>query len=208
MKPEDREKLLIEGAIEYFSEVGFGGDTRELAKRVGVTQSLLFKYFGQKDALVERVYNEVFFKKWKAEWSVLIADIRFPLAHRINTFYREYSSIFLERRWIRIFMYAGLKGTDFITRFLAMVQSMVLNPICEQLRLEFNLKPVEVVPITHFEEELILGLHGQIAYLAIRKWVYGSPIDLSEIQDTMSVMIEVFLVGAREAMSRRIPSAG
>ena len=45
----EREKHIAQEAVRFFAEVGFGGDTRELAKRLGVTQSLLYKYFPSKE---------------------------------------------------------------------------------------------------------------------------------------------------------------
>ena len=52
---EERERRIVQEAIRFFAEAGFGGDTRELAKRVNVTHPLLFRYFPSKDALIERV---------------------------------------------------------------------------------------------------------------------------------------------------------
>lgn len=54
---------IVRRAVEYFSAHGFGVGTRELAKHIGVTQPLLYHYFGSKEKLVERVYREVFFSR-------------------------------------------------------------------------------------------------------------------------------------------------
>ena len=55
MRPQEREQQIVEGAIRYFSEHGFDVDTRGLAAQLGITHSLLFRYFPNKDALIERV---------------------------------------------------------------------------------------------------------------------------------------------------------
>ena len=55
MLPGEREKLIVSEAIRYFSEVGFSGQTRELSRRLGITQPLLYRYFPSKRALLERV---------------------------------------------------------------------------------------------------------------------------------------------------------
>lgn len=208
MRPEEREKLLVDGAIEYFSEVGFGGDTRELAKRVGVTQSLLFKYFGHKDALVERVYDEVFFRKWDTGWSPLIRNRSLSLRERMVTFYVEYARIFLDRKWIRIFMYAGLEGTDFNNRFLSFVQSAVLDPLCEELRDHFRLHSAERLAISRLEKELVMGLHGQIAYLAIRKWIYSYQVNLESTEAIIGAAVDVFLAGAEHVIKVELQGDG
>src|SRR3546814_15874232 len=49
----ERERLIVEGAVQFFAEVGFGGDTRELAKRLNITHPLLFRYFASQNALIE-----------------------------------------------------------------------------------------------------------------------------------------------------------
>ena len=45
---EARERQIVEGAVAYFAEVGLDGQTRELARRLGITQPLLFRYFPTK----------------------------------------------------------------------------------------------------------------------------------------------------------------
>jgi hypothetical protein len=50
---EAREKLIVDGAVRFFAEVGFGGQTRELARQLRMSQSLLFKYFPTKVDLID-----------------------------------------------------------------------------------------------------------------------------------------------------------
>ncbi len=38
---EERERLIVDEAVRFFAEVGFEGQTRALAERLGVTQPLL-----------------------------------------------------------------------------------------------------------------------------------------------------------------------
>ena len=60
LTPSDREQEIIDEAVQFFAEVGFGGRTRDLAKRIGITQPLLYRYFPTKDDLIERVFKEVY----------------------------------------------------------------------------------------------------------------------------------------------------
>ena len=55
--PAEREQLIIDGAIQFFADVGFAGQTRELAQRLGITQPLLYRYFPTKQDLIEKVYD-------------------------------------------------------------------------------------------------------------------------------------------------------
>src|SRR3546814_4311648 len=69
----ERERLIVEGAVQFFAEVGFGGDTRELANRLNITHPLLFRYFASKNALIERVYQEEFIGRWNPYWEIVIS---------------------------------------------------------------------------------------------------------------------------------------
>ena len=60
LSPDDRRKEFVVKATEFFSEEGFGGGTRDLARRLGVTQPLLYRYFPSKDDLIEQVYRTVY----------------------------------------------------------------------------------------------------------------------------------------------------
>ena len=71
---EAREKLIVEGAIRFFAEVGFGGQTRELSRQLRMSQSLLFKYFPTKSHLIDRVYEEVYLSRWNPYWEVLLEN--------------------------------------------------------------------------------------------------------------------------------------
>src|SRR5258708_34703088 len=85
----ERERLIVEGAVKFFAEVGFGGDTRQLAKRLGITHPLLFRYFRNKDALIERVYETVFLGSWNTYWEVQLANLAIPLRERMLTVYKS-----------------------------------------------------------------------------------------------------------------------
>jgi len=56
----ERERLIVEEAVRFFAEVGFEGQTRALAQRLGVTQPLLYRYFPDKGALIERLALDPF----------------------------------------------------------------------------------------------------------------------------------------------------
>jgi AcrR family transcriptional regulator len=52
--------------------VEFSGSTRELAKRVGVTQALLYRHFPTKSSLIEAVYDELYVARWDADWVLAV----------------------------------------------------------------------------------------------------------------------------------------
>ena len=55
----DRRKAIVETAANLFAEVGFrGGTTRELAKRVGVTEPVLYEHFQTKSDLYAAIIED------------------------------------------------------------------------------------------------------------------------------------------------------
>lgn len=55
----DRRKAIIETAAQLFAEVGFrGGTTRELAKRAGVTEPVLYEHFQTKSDLYAAIIDD------------------------------------------------------------------------------------------------------------------------------------------------------
>jgi AcrR family transcriptional regulator len=130
----ERERHIVQEAIKFFAEVGFGGDTRELAKRLNVTHPLLFRYFPSKDALIERVYQEVYIGRWNPYWELIIADRSLPIRARMVQFYKLYAKTILAYEWVRLFMFSGLKGADMNRRWFALVGERIVTPICREIR--------------------------------------------------------------------------
>jgi AcrR family transcriptional regulator len=102
LNPEDRKKLIVEEAIRYFAEVGFDAGTHPLAVRLGITQPLIFRYFPNKNDLIEAVYHEVFLSRSRIEWEVLLEDRTRPLRDRLVEFYKDYTEVIFNSRWMRI----------------------------------------------------------------------------------------------------------
>jgi AcrR family transcriptional regulator len=183
LQPVDREKLIVEEAIKFFAEVGFEGRTRDLAKRIGVTQPLLYRYFPNKESLVERVYQEVYLGRLKPEWSSLVINRSLPLRDRLLTFYTEYQKAIFNYEWVRIFMFSGLRNVGINQRYLGVLEERILRPICSELRAENGLPDILQIPISEGEMELVWSLHGQFFYRAVRKLIYNLPVpdDLTEV---------------------------
>src|SRR3979409_2400117 len=71
LSPHDRRKEFVAKATEFFSEEGFGGGTRDLARRLGVPQPLLYRYFPSKDDLIKEVYRTVYLEPLDTGWEGL-----------------------------------------------------------------------------------------------------------------------------------------
>ena len=203
MKREDREREIVKAAVAFFAEVGLDGDTRELAKRLGVTQSLIFRYFPTKAALIERVYQEVYVDRWNPYWETIITDRNVSLNDRLLMLYKDYARVALTYDWVRIFMFSGLRGVDINTRYLNFLRSRVLAPIASELRAELGLPGFEEVPLQEEEVELVWGINARVFYLGQRQWIFDSPLVL-DVDAIIEQAITSFMYGAKEIVPKLI----
>jgi AcrR family transcriptional regulator len=176
LPPEERKKLIVEEAIEYFAEVGFEAGTRALADRLGITQPLIFRYFPNKDDLVQAVYNEVFLSKWRIEWERLLEDRSRPLRDRLIEFYSAYTEVIFNSKWMRIFLFAGLRGLDLNRWYINFAEDRIHKRVCREIRAERGIK--QGGAITAKELETYWTFHGGIFYYGVRRYAYGVPVHL------------------------------
>jgi AcrR family transcriptional regulator len=193
---EARERAIVEEAVRFFAEVGFDGDTRELARRVGVTQSLIFKYFPNKAALIERVYQEVYVGRWNPYWEVIIADRGVPLQERLTRLYCDYAKTALTWDWVRLFMFSGLRGEGINQRYLQFLRSRVLEPVAAEIRAELGLPTPDAVPLTEAEIELVWSINARIFYFGQRRWIFNVPLQ-ADLDELIRLTIAHFIAGAR-----------
>lgn len=195
----ERERRIVEAAADFFATHGLVWQTRELAKTMGITHSAIFRYFPTKDALIERVYDHVFLARWDAGWKTLIADRTQPLEDRLIAFYTAYADRIFDARWMRIFMFAALKGHPMTGRYVTLVRNQVIKPVCNELRADLKLPPLSQVAITAREEEAFWGLHGAFFYLGIRTFIYEMETK-QDRADTIRDQVRIFLTGARQVL--------
>ena len=203
LPPEAREKKIVAGAIAFFARHGFEATTRHLARELGITQPLLYRYFPSKEVLIDRVYDEVFMRRWNPEWEGLIIDRDRSLEERLTRFYSAYAAAVYDFEWVRIFVFAGLKGIDINARYLAIVRQKVLEPVCLELRHAQGLPGADAVPLSEEEVELAWSLHGAFFYRAIRRYIYAMPVSSSDTQ-AIANTVSIFLEGARSTQRRLV----
>lgn len=200
LNPHERERQIVQGAVNFFAEVGFSGRTRDLAQRLGITQGLLYRYFPSKEALMDRVYQEVFEAKWNPDWDDWLEDEDQPLRDRLVRFYTDYARVIHTYEWVRIFLLSGMAGLDINQRYLRLVRKRIYPKIIRMLRQEFGLPHREDGVLSRQEEDLMLNLHGMVFFLGIRKWIYRFDIQGST-EDLVSQQIELILSGAKSILS-------
>ncbi len=171
LPPEQRERLIIEGAVRFFSEHGLQGQLRDLAKSLGITHTLMYHYFPTKQALIERVYTDLFAARWQPEWETLLDDKTLAVEAKLTRFYSEYACVILQRDWVRIFVFSGLSDRYITDRYFALLGDKLFPRVVRESRKYCGL--VSRRKPTPRELELLMGLHGSIFYMGIRRWVYG-----------------------------------
>lgn len=203
MRAADREQFILDEAIRFFAERGFEGQTRELAKRMGITHATIYRHFPSKEALVERVYEHIYLSRWNPNWGPLIRDRTRSLESRLTQFYLEYVDRVFDYNWVRIFVSSGLKSFDITNRYLAIVNREIIDPACRELRHDLRLPNADDVPISERELEMFWGLHGRIFYMAIRRFVYCTPTP-SYLDDIVRDSVIGFLNGSKDLMPKLV----
>jgi AcrR family transcriptional regulator len=206
MRAAERERFIVDEAVKFFAEQGFGGQTRELAKRMGITHSAIYRHFPSKEALIERVYEEIYLSRWSPSWNALIGDRTLSLQTRLSRFYLEYVGQVFEYNWVRIFVFSGLKSFDITKRYLQIVRDQIIEPACCELRHDLNLPSSDEVPLSEREIEMFWGLHGRIFYMAIRRFVYETPTP-DQLDDIVNDAVRVFIDGSEKLMRELVNHA-
>ncbi|WFU35681.1 TetR/AcrR family transcriptional regulator [Bradyrhizobium brasilense] len=200
----DRRSEFVTKATELFAEEGFGGGTRALAHKLGVTQPLLYRYFPSKDDLIKEVYRKVYLEPLEIGWEKVLSDRSRPLRVRLQEFYEIYTNTIFNRRWLRIYLYSGLKGLDINRWYVGMVKDKILTRILRECRHDAGLA-TQGRP-SAAELELAWVFHGGIFYYGVRKYIYEAPV-LEDKAQMISDALDIFLAGfermAESATDRR-----
>lgn len=205
MRAADRERAIVDEAIRFFAERGFEGQTRELARRMGITHSAIYRHFPSKEALIERVYQEVYLSRWSPDWGPMIRDRSLPLEARLTRFYLDYVERVFEYNWVRIFVFSGMKSFGITGRYLDIVRREIIEPAAAELRHDLELPDAKAHPLGARETELFWGLHGRIFYLAIRKFIYETPIP-PDLDAIVRDAVQTFMDGAKITMPKLLLS--
>jgi AcrR family transcriptional regulator len=200
---EDRRRDIVTQATEFFSEEGFGGGTRDLARQLGVTQPLLYRYFPSKDDLIKEVYRTVYLEPLDSSWEALLTDRARPLRDRLQRFYLSYTGVIFTRKWLRIYLYSGLKGLDINRWYIGIVNDKILTPIVRECRHQSGLDP-RGKP-TAPELEMAWVFHSGIFYYGVRKYIYESPV-LEDQGQMIRDSVDAFLAGYERVFG--LPSVG
>ena len=177
----ERERQILAGAIRFFSERGLDGQMRELAQHIGITHALLYHYFPTKQALIDRVYIELFEGLWKPEWEQILDDPALDAPTKFSRFYLDYARAILERDFVRILIFSGLSDRYIPDRFFELLRNRLFPRLIRETRRHCGV--VSRAKPSARELELLMGLHGGIFYIGLRRWIYGQAVHGSEASE-------------------------
>lgn len=179
LRGPERAAQILEGAVALFAEQGFEAQTRELARRLGITHAVLYRHFASKEALIEAVYAHVFESRWQPEWDALLRDRRQPLAQRLDAFYRAYAGVICDPIWVRIFFFAGLRRTGHTARYMTLIRTRLIDVLVAERRAALSLPDS---PDAEAEREAFWALHAAVFYIGVRRHIYEAeaPQDLEK----------------------------
>lgn len=197
LDPKARKRQILDEASEFFAEHGFEASTPDLAGRLGISQSLLYRYFSDKDALLRAVYKHVFpaHDFWLG-WEQLLVDTSQPLRARLIRFFKEYSDITWNYRVTRLLLWAGLTKPALSKPYTAPLRERVFPAMIRAIRVECG-QPVRT-PLSEVEMELVQSLHGTMYHLlAIRRWIHNRRFE-GDVDEIIELKVDLFLQGARQ----------
>lgn len=194
LPPAERREKILEKAVELFAEHGFESSTRELARQLGITQPLLFRYFPSKEDLIQEVYNTIYLSRWNLEWDRLLCDRSLPLEERICAFYNSYTDAIFTREWMRIYLFSGLKGAEINRWYIGLLEDRILVRLVREYRHAVGLDGEENPAPEELEHAW--ALHSAIFYIGVREHIF----DLAPVRDRSAIIantVRVFDLGIR-----------
>ena len=136
MSARGRREQILEGAMSIFAAKGFrGATTREIARRLNISEALMFKYFPSKEALYRAIIckrtdgsEEMFFPKEAVE------------AKDDRQVFRSIASYIIRKNtedptFMRLILFSALEGHDLSRMFFenhAMEKSRLLSAYIRQ----------------------------------------------------------------------------
>ena len=198
----EREQQIVAGAIRFFSDRGLDGQLRDLAKNIGVTHALLYHYFPTKQALIDRVYTELFEGLWQPKWERTLDNPKLDAQTKFMRFYAAYTKAIFAREFVRILVFSGLSDHYIPDRFFELLRNRLFPRLIRETRRHCGVTS-RAKPNSR-ELELLMGLHGGIFYIGLRRSVYEQAVhgaETSEHDETyIADRIQGYLLSAKAVL--------
>lgn len=195
MTAKGRREQILQGAMQLFAQKGFRGTTtREIARRLHISEALMFKYFPSKEAL----YRAIIQKRMDGSEEMIIPREAIEAKDDRQVF-QSIASYLIQKNtadptFMRLLLYSALEGHDLSRIFFennAMEKTRLLAKYIRQRIKEKAFKPVPPMLAAR-------AFIGMIIHYIQAQEIYGMkkhlPYSRKKVVDTL---VEVFLSGLR-----------
>ena len=190
LSPETRREMIVSAAAQFFADNGLSGTLRSFAKDVGISPSLVFRYFPTKEHLIKAVYDDFILRQIDFKWLEPLTNSSRPIGTRLREFYRSYSEVANQETWVKIALYSGLASHGFRPYLNSYIESIIMTMAREVVAAQNRVDK----EVNEEDVELIWHLHSTLNYALIRKYVHRSAPDLN-IQRSIDIGLAHFLNG-------------
>ncbi|WP_165937706.1 TetR/AcrR family transcriptional regulator [Antarcticimicrobium sediminis] len=191
LSPAARRDEIVSAAVELFAESGFDGSTRDVARGAGITQPLLYRYFPNKESLIEAVYARVFLESWDPAWDDILLDRSLSVRDRFQRFYEAYTESIFRPVWLRLWHFASLRDAEVYSWYKEVVQEQILKPLVRERRIELGCDQDFLV--TPVELEAPWLLHGGLLNYGWAQQVAGND-DGDGRAEAIRQMLEMYML--------------
>lgn len=185
--------MILENAAHFFAAHGYAAGLRDLARHAGISPSLVLRYFGTKDELVRRVFDEIVSNRWNREWSVVLRNHQIPLRTRLKEFYRWFMEVADDYDYVRCGIYSGLEGVRVGNEHFETNIERYMKLIAVEIRAANGI--TDDSPPSSIELERVWMLHGTFVNYLTRKHVHARA-HLPDWRDIIDSVVDLFLDGA------------
>jgi AcrR family transcriptional regulator len=203
LEPQARAEMILAKAVEFFARDGFSGSIRDLANFSGVSSGLILKYFGSKEKLLTKAFNEIFISRWDEKKLLLLSQKDIPLRERLKEFYIWFFQISDDYNWIRTGLYSGLNGTDLSKWHYEVQVKRIIEIVAAEIREERGKKGG---PLTPADLEIAWHLHSTFIQSLIRDHVYKRPVWRNK-REMVDLVVTVFFDGVCPQSANMKPAA-
>jgi AcrR family transcriptional regulator len=191
LDPIERKRAILDEAIRFFAEHGLDAQVKDLADQIGVSEGLIFRYFGTKQNLIAAVYRGIGFTSWFKRWEAHLRNRSVSLRDRIRNYYLSYMQTMEDPAWIGITIFATVAARSSSPRMRVWGDRMIAV-VAEEVCAHFF--PNRKGPISEHDVEMAWHLHSTFTHYFIRKYLYRSAVT-ADREALVSAVIDNFLAG-------------
>ena len=203
---DERRRLLLDAAMEIFSQKGLGITVQALADSAHVTQPLIHRYFPTKADLIAAIRDRIQNAHWDPTLRDCLSDRTRPMEERLFDFYGRYLPHIYREPWYRGFWYAALADPTFAQAYLGKVTRELHTTIGDEARFRFGYPSISEVPVFEREIELVWGMHSTMVFVGIRRYVYHTPVS-EDLDTTVRDQVHAYLMAAPRVLKELMPAA-